>query len=172
MDQFRWHISIPQRRSWKCIRRPSTLLVRLPRNWRFTFPFCSCNQERHSFCATWQCQTRARLGKKEAYQLPLKSEKKLSVEGTDYIHITACTMHSMFRALFGVPHLFARELLTCLMNSPHCKAFHAPQWRDLFRLVIIQTWISADKLSNEQLGFLQRPLDTYLNRVNTIIWHK
>ena len=90
----------------------------LPRNWRFTFPFCSCNQERHSFCATWKCQTRARLRKKEAYQLPLKSEqrKKLSVEGTDYIHFTACTMHSMFRALFGVPHLFARELL---MNSPH-----------------------------------------------------
>ena len=26
-------------------------------------------------------------------------------------------MHSMFRARFGVPHLFARELL---MNSPHC----------------------------------------------------
>ena len=25
-------------------------------------------------------------------------------------------MHSMFRVLFGVPHLFARELL---MNSPH-----------------------------------------------------
>ena len=47
------------------------------------------------------------------------TEKKLSVEGTDYIHFTcftACTMHSMFRALFGVPHLFARELL---MNSPH-----------------------------------------------------
>ena len=44
------------------------------------------------------------------------TERKLSVEGTDYIHFTACTMHSMFRALFGVPHLFARELL---MNSPH-----------------------------------------------------
>ena len=54
--------------------------------------------------------------KKEAYQLPLKSEqrKKLSVKGTDYIRFTACTVHSMFRALFGV--LFARELL---MNSPH-----------------------------------------------------
>ena len=37
--------------------------------------------------------------------------------------------------------------------------------------VIIQTWISADELPNERLGFLQRPLDTNLNRVNTIIWH-
>ena len=48
--------------------------------------------------------------------LEVKTEKKLSVEGTDYIHFTACTVHSMFRALFGVPHLFARELL---MNRPH-----------------------------------------------------
>ena len=27
VDRFRWHLSIPQRRSWKCIRRPSTLPV-------------------------------------------------------------------------------------------------------------------------------------------------
>ena len=42
----------------------------LPRNWRFTFPFCSCNQERHSFCATWKCQTRARLEKRKPTSHP------------------------------------------------------------------------------------------------------
>ena len=67
----------------------------LPRNWRFTFPFCSCNQERHSFCATWKCQTRAQLGKEEAYQLLLKSEQRKnfrSKERTTFISLHAlCT---------------------------------------------------------------------------------
>ena len=42
----------------------------LPRNWRLTYPFCSCNQEQHSFCATWKCQTRAQLGKRKATSYP------------------------------------------------------------------------------------------------------
>ena len=49
--------------------------------------------------------------------LEVWTEKKLSVEGTDYIHFTASTMHSMFLALFGVPHLFARELLIIFQNA-------------------------------------------------------
>ena len=112
------HLSIPPRRSWKCIRRPSTLPVSQGTGGSL-FPSVRATRS-DSFCATWKRQTRARPGKKEAYQPPLKSEqrKKLSVEKTDYIHFTACTMHSMFRGLFGVPHLFARELL---MNSPHSK---------------------------------------------------
>ena len=102
-------------RSWKCIRRPSTLPVSQGTGGSL-FP---------SVRATRSDTVSVRLGnvklgldseKKEAYQLPLKSEqRKTSVEGTAYIHFTACTTHSMFRALFGVPHLFARELL---MNRP------------------------------------------------------
>ena len=116
VDRFRWHSSIPQRRSWKCIRRPSTLPV-FQGTGGSLFP---------SVRATRSDTVSVRLGNvklgstKKKGSLPATievwTEKKLSVEGTDYIPFTACTMHSMFRALFGVPHLFARELL---MNSPH-----------------------------------------------------
>ena len=116
VDRFRWHLSIPQRRSWKCIRRPSTLSVSQGTGGSL-FP---------SVRATRSNTVSVRLGnvklgldskkRKPTSYLEVWTQKKLSVEGTDYIHFTACPTHSMFRALFGVPHLFARELL---MNSPH-----------------------------------------------------
>ena len=55
------------------------LPVDLPRSWQFTVPFCSCNQERYSFCAIWQCQIRARLGKKKptSYPWSLNRERTL-----------------------------------------------------------------------------------------------
>ena len=62
--------------------------------------------------------------------LEVWTEKLLSVDGTDYIHFTAWAMRSMFRALFGVPHLFARELL---MNSPHWRVFTRRRCRDVQR---------------------------------------
>ena len=85
------HLSIPQRRVAGMIRRPSTL----PRNWRFTFPFCSCHQERHSFCATWKCQTRARLGEKEAYQLPLNSEQRKYFGRRNGLHSFHCMHYAL-----------------------------------------------------------------------------
>ena len=113
--RFRWHLSIPQRRSWTCVRRPSTSV---PRNWRFTFPFCSAT--RSDTAAVRLVNVKLGLDSEKGSlpaTLEVWTEKLLSVDGTDYIHFTAWAMHSMFRALFGVPHLFARELL---MNSPHC----------------------------------------------------
>ena len=105
--RFRWHLSIPQRRSWTCVRRPSTSV---PRNWRFTFLFCSCNQERNRCCATCKCQTRARFGKKEAYQLPSKSEQRnyfRSTERTTFISLhELCTLCS--RAFRCPPPFCAR----------------------------------------------------------------
>ena len=85
--RLRWHLSIPQRRSWTCVRRPSTSVPR-----KVTFPVCSCNQERHHSCATCKCQTQARLGKKESYQLPSKSEQRnymyfRSTERTTFISL-------------------------------------------------------------------------------------
>ena len=92
----RWHLSIPQRRTWTCVRRPSTSV---PRNWRFTFPFCSCSQERHHCCATCKCQTRARLGKKEAYQLPSKSEQRNYFRSTE--RTTFISLHELCTQCFA-----------------------------------------------------------------------
>ena len=70
----------------------------LPRNWWFTFPFCSCNQERHSdsFCATWKCQTRGSTRKKKGslpVTLEVWTEKNFrSKERTTFISLHAlCT---------------------------------------------------------------------------------
>ena len=109
VDRFRWHLSIPQRRSCQKVYLATIDPSSLPRNWRFTFPFCSCNQERHSFCATWKCQTRARIGKKEAYQLPLKSEQRnnfRSKERTTFISLHALCTQCFAR--FSVSPTFLR----------------------------------------------------------------
>ena len=94
--RFRWHLSIPQRCRWTCVRRPSTSVSR---NWRFTFPFCSCNQERHRCCATCKCQTRARFGKKEAYQLPSKSEQRNNFRSTE--RTTFISLHELCTLCFA-----------------------------------------------------------------------
>ena len=74
---------------------PSNLVLSLSQQLAVPFPYCSCNKERHSFSVTWKCQIRARLGKKEAYQLPLKSEHRnnfWSKEMTTFISLHAlCT---------------------------------------------------------------------------------
>ena len=96
----RWPVSValvdPARRTWTCVRRPSTSV---PRNWRFTFPFCSCNQEQHHCCATCKCQTRARLGKKEAYQLPSKSEQRNYFRSTE--RTTFISLHELCTQCFA-----------------------------------------------------------------------
>ena len=102
---------------WKCIRRPYRPF-RSPKELAVYFSLLFVPPGATQFLCDLEMSNSGSTRKKEAYQLPLKSEqRKTSVEGTDYIHFTACTMYSMFRALFGVPRLFARELL---MNRPHC----------------------------------------------------
>ena len=89
------------------------------------------------------------------------TEKLLSVDGTDYIHFTAWAMHSMFRALFGVPHLLARELL---MNSPHCgKKYY--KWKAAvnarnvmhFLLLYYSTWEELDKFKCPEAKCREKP---------------
>ena len=90
VDWFRWHLSIPQRRSWKCIRRPLTLPVSQGTGGSL-FP---------SVRATRSDTVSVRLGnvklgldskKKEAYQLPLKSEQRKNFRSKE-----RTTVHSVF----------------------------------------------------------------------------
>ena len=110
VDWFRWHLSIPQRRSWKCIRRPLTLPVSQGTGGSL---FPSVRATRSDTVSVRLGNVKLGLDSKKKGILPATlevwTEKKLSVEGTDegtdylYTHFTACTMHSMFRAHFGVP---------------------------------------------------------------------
>ena len=79
--------------------------------------------------------------------LEVWTEKKLSVEGTDYIHFTACTMHSMFCALFSVPHLFARELL---MNSPPWSQITTLRnWPDQHCSNFVMNWLNQAEMTRD-----------------------
>ena len=108
VDRFRWHLSIPQRRSWKCIRRPSILPVSQGTGGSL-FP---------SVRATRSDTVSVRLGnvklgldseKKEAFQLPLKSEQRKnfrSKERTTFISLHALCTQCFAR--FSVSPTFLR----------------------------------------------------------------
>ena len=115
VDRFRWHLSIREGLSLTYL--AATDHPVFPRNWQFTIPFCSGNQERHSFCATLQCQIRARLGRKKPTRHPWSLKRERTLGRRNGLHSFHCMHYALHVSrAFGVPHLFARGIL---MNSPH-----------------------------------------------------
>ena len=76
-------------------------------NWHFTVPFCSCSQERHSVCATWKCQIRARLGKRKSTSYPwsLKRERNFGRMNGLHAFISLHVLCTSCFACFWCPHL-------------------------------------------------------------------
>ena len=116
VDRFRWHLSIPQRRCWKCIRRPSTLPVSEGIGGSL-FPSVRATRSDTVSVRLWNVELGLNSEKKKATSYPWSLNREKTFGQRNGLHSFHCMhMHSMFLALFGVPHLFARELL---MNSPH-----------------------------------------------------
>ena len=106
VDRFWWHLSIRQRRTLTNIggHRPPSLLPAFHRSLPSVQPGAT------QFLCALEMSNSGSTRKKEAYQLSLKSKQRKNsrLEERTGILFTACIVHFMFRALFGVPHLFAR----------------------------------------------------------------
>ena len=81
-----------------------------PRNWQFTIPFCSCNQERQFLCDL-EMSNSGSTWKEEAYQLPLQltfplQRKNFWSKERTGIHFTACTALHVSRAFRCPPAPF------------------------------------------------------------------
>ena len=77
----------------------SATIDQCPQELAVHFSLLSCNQERHRCCATCKCQTRARFGKEEAYQLPSKSEQRNYFRSTG--RTTFISLHELCTLCFA-----------------------------------------------------------------------